>query len=186
MHEDVSTATPPEGAPGELDLVRQFVNTLDAEEAEDALATVDGLGAWLRGVGLPAGRLTASDLPRVHEVREAIRKLLLANNGEPLDPAALRDLDAAARRAPLHVSFDDDGRAQLEPAASGADAAIGALLGIVARAQAEGTWQRLKACLADPCQWAFYDRSRNRSRHWCSMSVCGNRAKVRSFRERSA
>lgn len=185
MPENVSTPPSPKGAPGELDLVRQFVNTLDIEDEEDVLATVEGLGTWLRGVGLPAGRLTAADVPRVHEVREAIRKLLLANNGEPLDPAALRELEAAARRAPLQVRFDDDGRAGLEPAGSGADAAIGALLGIVARAQAEGTWHRLKACLADPCQWAFYDQSRNRSRHWCSMSVCGNRAKVRSFRERS-
>jgi predicted RNA-binding Zn ribbon-like protein len=32
--------------------------------------------------------------------------------------------------------------------------------------------------------WAFYDRSKNRSGHWCSMRVCGNRAKARQFRER--
>ena len=47
-----------------------------------------------------------------------------------------------------------------------------------------GAWRRLKACPADDCQWAFYDRSRNRSRTWCKMDVCGNRSKVRTFRER--
>ena len=54
----------------------------------------------------------------------------------------------------------------------------------MARARADGTWDRLKVCLADDCQWAYYDRSRNRSSVWCDMRVCGNRAKVRSYRER--
>jgi predicted RNA-binding Zn ribbon-like protein len=49
----------------------------------------------------------------------------------------------------------------------------------------DGSWPRLKACAADNCQWAFYDHSRNHSRVWCSMDVCGNREKVRSYRERS-
>jgi predicted RNA-binding Zn ribbon-like protein len=42
----------------------------------------------------------------------------------------------------------------------------------------------LKACPADDCQYAFYDRSRNHSAVWCDMKVCGNRAKVRQFRTR--
>ena len=60
------------------------------------------------------------------------------------------------------------------------------MLAIVAAAQAEGTWERLKSCPASDCRWAFYDKSRNRSAVWCNMAVCGNRAKVRSYRERSA
>jgi predicted RNA-binding Zn ribbon-like protein len=46
------------------------------------------------------------------------------------------------------------------------------------------TWDRLKACRLDDCQWVFYDHSKNRSRTWCSMRVCGNRAKARAYRER--
>jgi predicted RNA-binding Zn ribbon-like protein len=42
----------------------------------------------------------------------------------------------------------------------------------------------MKACRAEDCRWAFYDRSRNRSRAWCSMRECGNRAKARSYRAR--
>jgi predicted RNA-binding Zn ribbon-like protein len=48
----------------------------------------------------------------------------------------------------------------------------------------DGTWDRMKACRADDCEWAFYDSSRNRSGTWCSMEVCGNRAKARAFRAR--
>ena len=116
--------------------------------------------------------------------REALRRLLLANHDGDADPEAIAALDGAARDARLVVAFAPDGTARLAPAEGGADGVLAALLGIVARAQAEGTWSRMKACPADTCQWAFYDRSRNRSRTWCSMSECGNRAKARSYRAR--
>lgn len=44
--------------------------------------------------------------------------------------------------------------------------------------------ERLKLCDGDECGWLFIDGSRNRSRRWCDMSDCGNRAKARRFRER--
>ncbi|MEI2666262.1 CGNR zinc finger domain-containing protein [Rossellomorea sp. LJF3] len=40
---------------------------------------------------------------------------------------------------------------------------------------------RVKQCEGDPCGWLFFDTSRNKSRRWCSMADCGNRAKVRRF-----
>jgi predicted RNA-binding Zn ribbon-like protein len=112
--------------------------------------------------------------------------VLHANNGAPVDQRAIETLDDAARAAELTVRWDEGGRAQLAPARRGLDGALGTLLAIAYRAQAEGTWERLKACPEDSCGWAFYDRSRNRSSTWCSMAVCGNRAKARAFRERRA
>ena len=44
---------------------------------------------------------------------------------------------------------------------------------------------RLRQCKSDECGWLFLDSSRNRSRHWCDMNDCGNRDKVRRFRQRS-
>lgn len=44
---------------------------------------------------------------------------------------------------------------------------------------------RVRECAADDCGWLFIDASRNRSRRWCDMSECGNRAKVRRYRERT-
>jgi predicted RNA-binding Zn ribbon-like protein len=61
---------------------------------------------------------------------------------------------------------------------------LGSLASIVAVAQIDGTWSRLKACPGVHCGWAFYDHSRNQSGSWCSMSVCGSRAKVREYRRR--
>ncbi|WP_199845980.1 CGNR zinc finger domain-containing protein, partial [Streptomyces europaeiscabiei] len=52
----------------------------------------------------------------------------------------------------------------------------------VAEALTAGTWQRLKACEAPDCHWAYYDRSPAGRGRWCSMQVCGARAKMRRYR----
>lgn len=159
-------------------LIKDFVNTYNVETSEDVIEQ------WLGDRGLATGRLTGGDVQRAQIVREALRALLLANNGGPDPSAALKILADAGRRAPLQVGFDQAGVAQLEPAAKGIDAAIGQLLAAVQRIQAGGDWHRFKACAAGDCHWAYFDESRNRSRHWCSMEVCGNRAKARSYRAR--
>lgn len=51
-------------------------------------------------------------------------------------------------------------------------------------AEAEGA-VRIRRCDADDCRLVFHDDSRTGSRRWCSMQRCGNRAKVRAFRERA-
>jgi predicted RNA-binding Zn ribbon-like protein len=44
----------------------------------------------------------------------------------------------------------------------------------------------LKACPWHTCHWAFYDHTKNSGGVWCTMEVCGNRAKVKAYRERQA
>jgi predicted RNA-binding Zn ribbon-like protein len=170
-------------APGDLALLERFVNTANFEEGTDELADAAGLTAWLAKSGLaPAGSTFGEpERERIVAFREALRELLLANHGDRPDPAAIAQLDRAGT---LVVAFDADGTARLVPAEAGAEGVVGALLGIVARSQAEGTWPCMKACPADDCGWAFYDHSRNHSRTWCTMSICGNRAKARSYRAR--
>ena len=173
-------------APGELEQVRAFINTWDADEDAEHLPGPAELRDWLVEQDLlaPAEQVTAADHRHALEVREALRAMLLANSGLDLDPDAAPVLDDAAVRARLGVRFAADGQVRTAPAAGGVAGAMGRLLAIVAAAQDEGAWPRLKACLADDCQWAFYDLSRNRSAVWCDMRVCGNRAKVRRHRQR--
>ena len=171
-------------APGTLELVRAFVNTLDVDEGADQLTDPAALAAWLRERGLMRARTASrADLHEARLVREALRSLLLENNGISTRKEAAAVLDRAARRARLGVRFRA-GSGQLEAAAGGVDGALGRLLGIAAGAMLDGTWSRLKACRAEDCRWAFYDQARNRSRTWCSMAVCGNRAKARAYRSR--
>jgi len=171
-------------APDQLELVRSFVNTFDHADARESLPDTAALTAWLDAHGLGDPRASATDLARARELREALRAILQHHGGLDLDPSAPMVVNAAADRAKLAVAFDDHGDAIVEPRAGGVDGALGRLLVLIAGAQRDGTWSRLKACPAADCQFAFYDRSRNRSAVWCDMKVCGNRAKVRSFRER--
>jgi predicted RNA-binding Zn ribbon-like protein len=184
-------ATPedtPRVAPGALELVRTFVNTFDAETADDRFGGGDpkAVKAWLVDQDLVAGdaRVTAADAKRVVAVREALRALLLANNGEPLDDGAVAVLNDVAGRSPLEAQFGVEGTITVTGRDEGVDGALGQLLAVVVQAVSDGTWSRLKACKAHDCEWAFYDQSRNRSGQWCVMAVCGNRSKARSYRDR--
>jgi len=174
-------------APGNLELVRSFVNTWDAAVHSEALDSPAGLAQWLAGEGLLAEEAppaTDDDLRHAVALREALRATLMAHAGLELDPAAAGELDAAAKRARLTVRFAADVTPRTEPLAPGVAGALGWLLAIVATSVQDGAWPRLKVCLAEDCQWAYYDNSRNRSSVWCDMRVCGNRQKVRSYRER--
>ena len=177
-----------EDAPGELELVRAFVNTTDLQDGPELLGSPSDIGAWLGEHGLLDSRapVTAPDFRRAIQVRESLRALMVANAGDPLDPAAAPTLDAAATRAKLALRFDGDGRTSLEPRAGGVDGALGRLLATASASMADGTWARLKACRRDSCHWAFFDHTKNRSGAWCDMSSCGNREKSEAFRRRHA
>jgi len=176
-------------APGGLALVQAFVNTADLETGRDALATPEGLRAWLGQNGLldAHGRAKESDRRRAIAVREALRGLLLVNAGvlaADATRAHVATIEEAAERGPLVVRFGEDGATRLEPAGGGVDGALGRLLAVVHDARVEGTWDRLKACRNDDCHWAFYDHSKNRSGTWCTMAACGSRLKSRAYRQR--
>jgi predicted RNA-binding Zn ribbon-like protein len=172
----------------QLDLVRDFVNTLDFETGIDRISSPDELAMWFSEQGLVDDLVepTEPELADALAVREAIRELLLANNGVATDAdAASKTLEEAGRKARLGVRFEN-GRPVLAPEDDGARGAIGRVVATVAELAPTDEWKRLKTCRDETCRVAFYDQSRNRSRAWCSMEVCGNRDKQRGYRERHA
>ena len=163
-------------APGRLEFVQRFVNTVDHEHGRELLHSPARLQAVLLELGLldRGARVTETDLERALELREGLRGLALANNEGNED---------SVLEAELVVRIDGrDG--VLEPVRRNVDGALADLVGIVYTAMADGTWSRLKACRRDVCHWLFYDRSRNRSAVWCQMAVCGNRTKTKAYRAR--
>ncbi len=169
----------------EADLLVEFVNTRDVEEGTDSIADPEQLANWIaERTGEHAGELDREDLARVLALRESLRALMLSNNGEEVDDQVLAPLREAAERARIRTTFSADGELELVPARSGPSGFEARLLLAVERLQSHGAWPRLKACTVDDCRWAFYDTTRNHSRTWCSMDVCGNREKTRRYRER--
>jgi predicted RNA-binding Zn ribbon-like protein len=173
-------------APEDLGLVQAFINTYDIEADADQFRDRSALARFLTRHGLAGTRvgITGDDHRRALELREALRALAAANNGEPLPREAAATLDGFARRSGLIAGFGPGGEPRETPTASGADRAFGELLAIVHRAIRDGTWPRVKACREHDCRWVFYDNSRNRSSTWCAMSVCGSRSKMRAYRAR--
>ena len=140
--------------------------------SQDLENEVDWLPDWL------AERDLARAERRARALREALRALVRANNGTPLDEAALETVNVAARRVSLSV--DSSGGISVTTDGDALDRVVAIALG----SMLDGSWGRLKACRH--CRWSFYDKSPNRSGTWCSMQLCGNRRKTRAYRRRKS
>jgi predicted RNA-binding Zn ribbon-like protein len=177
--------TEPPPPAGELELVRRFVNSADIEAGQDELAGLTGWQTWASRNGYSSSASSSSaDLRRLVELREALREALQANHDRtPMPPASAAELTRAAEWASVRLRFGPEG-AVLESEAPGMRAVAAQVLAKVATAMADGTWTRLKVCSNDGCRWAFYDTSRSRTGQWCSMGICGNRAKQARYKAR--
>ena len=175
--------TPP--APGDLELVRGFLSLHDhVAGTRDPLPPSSGtIVWWLRQRCL----LASDEVPAEAELRwaaqtlEALRSRVAENMGAPADADAIRALDRAARETELSLDF---GGKTLRPETLGVRGAVGRILAIAFLAELDGSWSRFKGCSSPTCRAVFWDRSKNRSGRWCTMRDCGNRAKVRAYRER--
>jgi len=174
---------PADEAPGALEIVRLFENTLNLPDGPDELDSVDRATAWCRRYGLPVPP-DGSALVRLREFREALRDVLYANNGDGAREPAWEGLRVYARSVRLNLSVDSPRGLGLRPDGEGADRAIASLLALVYEALVTGTWARLRACRKATCRFAYYDRTKNGSRAWCSMLTCGNQEKAQRRRQR--
>ncbi|MFY1669832.1 CGNR zinc finger domain-containing protein [Plantactinospora sp. WMMB334] len=169
----------------EMRVIEEFLNTVDertfrrhgtAHAGGDRLVSPAALSEWLSGHGLlPSGtRLGSAELVEAVRLRTALRRFLLSAAPERGTAAVFADF-------PLHLVPGAEGALRL--AATGT-AGLAPIVEAVAAAVVDGSWARLRICAAPDCRWVFYDLSRGGGGRWCSMAVCGNRAKTRSYRQR--
>ncbi|MDX6352926.1 MAG: hypothetical protein QOF84_7716 [Streptomyces sp.] len=178
-------------APEPLRLAQDLANTVDLEDAEedaesDQLRTLDDLVAFSGAHGIHGLTFDADDLADARELREALRDACQAHTGTDVPAASAAALDRLLARAPLVLAVDTHGAATLRPAPglTGAAALTARIAAGIATAVADGTWARLKACEAHSCRWVYYDRSPAGRSRWCTMAICGSRAKMRAYRSR--
>jgi predicted RNA-binding Zn ribbon-like protein len=157
--------------------------------------------AWRAGVlnAEEAGRLTRlgsrnpTEALLVHEralrLRESLRTVfgtLAAGRRIRSGMLGALNLELASAMARSQVVPTDQGFTWLW--AEGGKA-LDSMLWPVARSAAdlltEGPLDAIRACEGRGCGWLFLDTSRNRTRRWCTMQVCGNRAKARRHHERA-
>ena len=183
VHEEVGGTR----APGDLELVRGFLSLHDHRSGNPVPLdpSTASLAWWLHDRELldQTGDPAEPDLVWALSLRDALVSKVLENMGAEPDGAVNDLLNAAVADTGLRPRFDGD---RLQTTATGVRGAIGRLLGIAFLAELDGSWRRFRLCADPTCTTVFYDRTKNHSGKWCSMRSCGNRSKVRAFRERHA
>src|SRR5689334_11882398 len=155
------------------------------EHTRELLEKPRDLARWFAAAGLAVHRVnvTEDELAAARALREALYRLAMARVGGAALPAADRRLlnrhAAVATPAPrLDASGVHWSRAETP-----------ALLSVIARTGIEllggPLADRVRQCSGRWCAILFVDMSRSGLRKWCSMSGCGNKAKVATFRKRN-
>lgn len=183
-------------APETLGLVQDFLNTIEegSNPKPDLLSTLDSAQEWAESVlehWISVDDLDwAKPLPRMDETE---RLSLLTFRDQLFDglfgetqsrPHDAHGGDGATQYRP--VLTISPGKIVLSPHGDGWKYFENTLLLICYRAQVVGTLRRLKTCKSETCDVVFYDRSNSNTAAWHDVKVCGNRANVRAFRERTA
>ena len=186
-------------------IAADFANTLSGSRARpsaDHVARYADLVAFAR----QSGALSAADAKRllagaerrpqlateIHRRSVALREAIwrafdrVAHGREP-DAADLALISAEAAEAFAHATVVREGSGYAWAWAEADD--LARPLWPIARGAVDvltspADRERIRECASETCAWVFVDRTKNHSRRWCDMGGCGNRAKVRSFRER--
>ncbi|MEU8518109.1 CGNR zinc finger domain-containing protein [Streptomyces sp. NBC_01216] len=168
----VSDPRPLTGEPVALDLL----NTRWMRDGvrQDLLTDEAGLTVWLRANGLHE-RFTADPATLRHTL--AARDALAALVDRPGDPAATARVDAVLGHGRIRATLTTEGPGEevefRDPTRGPGWTAARNYLDLLRTAP-----DRIRACAHDACILHFFDTSRNGTRRWCSMAVCGNRAKA--------
>jgi predicted RNA-binding Zn ribbon-like protein len=184
----------------------EFTRTVGWEERDredDELKGYDALVDWAKRRGLLEAadaqalrrraaahpRVAARVLRRAIELRALVYRILSAIGvGETPASADLKRLNELLPEAQHRLGIVRTAEGYAWDWLLEGELPLSCVLWPILRSAAElltsDVLDRVKLCDADDCGWLFIDASRNRSRRWCDMSDCGNRAKVRRFRER--
>lgn len=151
------------------DVLLLVLNTHAFSGHPDDLRSTASANEWCRSHGFDA--VGARDLAVLRALRDDLRAAIVAGAVPPPHPA-LRALAAA----------DEFGALRLDPVGRSVIAAVA--VGVL-EACRDDTWRQLRACANHAqCGVVFRDHSRNGSRRWCDVKLCGNRLNTRAFRER--
>jgi predicted RNA-binding Zn ribbon-like protein len=153
-------------------------------QPEEQLDVPPRVGEWARGAGLvdalePAG---AGELERTLAVREALyRTVTTALAGGRPAPRDRSLLNATASGTPIPATLTASAGVRRRGTT---DQLLTSVVLDAFDLLAGDQLDLVRECEADECTRLFVDSSHGRTRRWCGMAECGNRAKVRAYRQR--
>lgn len=182
--------------PDQLANLYDFANSLDVRHFThhgvqhvqgDELTEPRELAAWMarRGLLFTGSKITAEMFDTALQLRAGVRAYLACDPcARAGNKEAVRSLNAAMRLFPLVVKATDQRGAVLQPCRDDALSGLSVVAAELYDGAIQGTLDRLKMCAAEECRRVFFDRSKPATRRWCMSTLCGNRMKTRSYRER--
>jgi predicted RNA-binding Zn ribbon-like protein len=182
--------------PDQLANLYDFANSLDVRHfihhgvqhlQSDELTGPRELGAWMaqRGLLSTNASITPAMFDSALRLRAAVRAYLQCDPAERRNNGgAVRSLSKELKLFPLVAQVRIDRGAALKPARRDALAGLSAISAELYEGAVRGTLDRLKTCAAEECRRVFFDRSKPATRRWCMSTLCGNRMKTRTYRER--
>ena len=182
--------------PDQLANLYDFANSLDVRHFThhgvqhvqgDELTEPRELAAWMarRGLLFTGSKITAEMFDTALQLRAGVRIYLACDPCERAgNKEAVRSLNATMRLFPLVVKATDQRGAVLQPCRDDALSGLSVVAAELYDGAIQGTLDRLKMCAAEECRRVFFDRSKPATRRWCMSTLCGNRMKTRSYRER--
>src|ERR1700741_1087296 len=179
--------------PDALANLYDFANTLDLRHFThhgvehpqgDELKSPQDLASWMAARGLVHAKITPAMLETALGLRTALRDYLQHDAASRHQRSAARALNEGIAAFPLIAELDGTARASLRPAREDGLSGLSMLVAELYDGARNGSLDRLKMCAAEECRRVFFDRSKPATRRWCMSSLCGNRMKTRSYRER--
>lgn len=145
-----------------------------------------GEAADLRALAARSPAAARGALERAIAVREAVFDLFSAvAGGRALPAAALARLNAALPDALTHLRLEASGAGWTWVGRPDLDRVLWPAVRAAALLLTSPDRELVRQCAARDCAWLFLDRSRNGTRRWCDMKICGNREKARRFQRRA-
>ena len=180
--------------PDELANLYDFANSLDVRHFThhgvqhvqgDELGSPRELSAWMsrRGLLFTSAKITPAMFETALQLRTSVRSYLQCDPVERRNNAAARSLNQAMGLFPLVAEARSD-RMALRGARGDALAGLSLVVAELYDGSVKGILDRLKMCAAEECRRVFFDRSKPATRRWCMSTLCGNRIKTRTYRER--
>ena len=182
--------------PDELAHLYDFANSLDVRRfthhgvqhvQDDELTGPRELGAWMsqRGLSTKDTKITTAMFDSALQLRTSIRAYLECDPADRRkDTEAVRSLNKAMKLFPLVAETRGDRSMTLGASRRDAMAGLSVVVAELYDGSIKGTLDRLKMCAAEECRRVFFDRSKPATRRWCMSTLCGNRIKTRTYRER--
>ena len=182
--------------PDELAHLYDFANSLDVRRfthhgvqhvQDDELTGPRELAEWMsqRGLSTKDTKITTAMFDSALQLRTSIRAYLECDPAERRkDTEAVRSLNKAMKLFPLVAETRGDRSMTLGASRRDAMAGLSVVVAELYDGSIKGTLDRLKMCAAEECRRVFFDRSKPATRRWCMSTLCGNRIKTRTYRER--